>query len=99
MDVYGAGIIGRPRVVYGNPDAVGSAARQDARLRARIAGVEEGRKAGFAEAVRRYRITYPCKRCGKLMVATVGSEDAEDARQALIDAGWAHGDCLEAGAQ
>ncbi|MDB5041051.1 MAG: carbohydrate kinase, YjeF related protein, partial [Candidatus Eremiobacteraeota bacterium] len=31
----------RRRIVYGNPDAVGSAARQDARWRARVAGVEE----------------------------------------------------------
>jgi hypothetical protein len=59
----------------------------------RIAGVKEGHKAGFAEAVRRYRITYPCKNCGKLMAVTVGSEEASDARQALIDAGWAHGEC------
>jgi hypothetical protein len=59
----------------------------------RAAGVEEGRKAGFAEAVRRYRITYPCSRCGKLIALAVGSEAADDAREAITDAGWHHGEC------
>jgi NAD(P)H-hydrate epimerase len=31
----------RPRIVYGNPEVRGSEARQDARARARVAGVEE----------------------------------------------------------
>lgn len=67
--------------------------RRAGREEGRTAGLEEGRKAGFAEAVRRYRITYPCGKCGKLMAVTVGSGDANAARQAVIDAGWSHGEC------
>jgi hypothetical protein len=37
----------------------------------RAAGTEEVRKAGFGEAVRRYRITYPCSRCGQLIALEV----------------------------
>ncbi len=72
--------------------------RRAGREEGRAAGLEEGSKAGFAEAVRRYRLTYPCKSCGKLLVVRVGSDEAADARQALIDAGWAHGECPSDGA-
>jgi hypothetical protein len=67
--------------------------RRAGREEGRTAGVAEGRKAGFAEAVHRYRITYPCSRCGKLIAVDVGSVDAKAARQALIDARWRHGKC------
>jgi hypothetical protein len=60
------------------------------------AGFEEGREAGFADAVRRYRITYPCNMCGKLLAVEVGSEVANQARQALINARWAHRECPSA---
>ena len=70
--------------------------RRAGREEGRTAGLEEGRKAGFAEAVRRYRITYPCGRCGKLIAVEVGSEEASEARQALIDARWGHRECPSA---
>jgi hypothetical protein len=72
--------------------------RRVGELAGRAAGGEESRKAGFAEAVRRYRITYPCATCGKLIAVTIGSPDAKAAREALIEAGWSHADCTPAGA-
>jgi flagellar biosynthesis/type III secretory pathway protein FliH len=69
------------------------AGRRSGLAEGRLAGREEGRQAGFAEARRRYRITYPCAKCGKDLDLTAGSEDAKAARQALIDAEWAHDEC------
>jgi hypothetical protein len=73
--------------------------RRAGELAGRAAGIEEGRKAGYTSAVRRYRITFPCPKCGKLMPVVVGSDQAADARAALVESEWEHTQCPDVAEQ
>jgi hypothetical protein len=78
------------RAGYAAGKAIGRAVGQ---REGRTAGIAEGRKSGHAEAVNLYRITYPCPKCRKLVPVVAGSDQAADARTALIEAGWEHTEC------
>lgn len=57
------------------------------------AGMTEGRTAGFLEAVRRYRVTYPCNVCGLPIILRPGSGSEKAATEALRELGWGHRRC------
>ncbi len=56
-------------------------------------GFAQGRENGQAEAVAKYRLTYPCDVCGEHLTMTVGGPEADVAIQALARGGWGHEVC------
>jgi len=50
------------------------------------------RKAGYAEAERLYKVTFPCPGCGQVITVT-GNEAKEAAGRFMNEHGWAHKEC------
>ncbi len=50
---------------------------------------------GYADAKKKYKITYPCASCGKPITMFPGDEDHEFVKKQLKEEGWSHGSCVE----
>ena len=59
---------------------------------ARSRGYEEGFDEGYEEADNLYKVTYPCRRCGKTLEVT--SANAKKAiKTYMLEHGWGHTNC------
>ncbi len=56
-------------------------------------GRDAGYKLGYDEAERRFKITYPCARCGKSMEMHPGDEDHKEMMTYMKDHEWHHSKC------
>jgi len=74
-------------------DAIRTHCLQEGIAKGKRIGRAEGRREGNAETVARYRLAYPCPKCGEPIVILVGSKIADAAIEMLAGAGWRHAQC------
>jgi predicted transcriptional regulator len=65
----------------------------ESRVEEAQAAFDGGYHLGFADAVDRFRITFPCTRCDGEMELTRGSAATQAATDFLADELWRHGPC------
>jgi predicted transcriptional regulator len=65
----------------------------ESRVEEAQAASDRGYQLGFADAVDRFRITFPCAWCDGEMELTRGSVAAQAATDLLVDETWAHSAC------
>ncbi|AKA48727.1 hypothetical protein IX51_06005 [uncultured archaeon] len=58
-------------------------------------GHEDGWADGYDEAIEDYRITYPCKVCGKAIVMKTGDNGHKAMIEYMKEHGWSHSSCLK----
>ena len=56
-------------------------------------GRDAGYKLGYDEAERRFKITYPCSKCGKPMSMLPGEDDLKAMISYMKEHGWRHSKC------
>jgi len=54
---------------------------------------DEGYEKGYEEAESRYKVTYPCEICGK-MIVVMSTKQKEAIRRYMLKYGWGHADCV-----
>lgn len=57
-------------------------------------GYNEGYKSGYQKGSTDYKIVYPCSVCGGELLMKPGSNDHVAMKKLMVQAGWAHGECL-----
>ena len=54
---------------------------------------DEGYEKGYEEAESRYKVTYPCEICGK-MIEVMSTKQKEAIKRYMLKYGWGHADCV-----
>ena len=61
--------------------------------KAKQSWIENGRKQGYSTAEDKFKIEYPCSRCGERITLLPGSDSAAVAIEFLGSEGWGHQIC------